>query len=167
MLQRVREALSRRGVVLRKVELRDTRMPGHIPYTTRYVVYESQHGRIFLNHLRRPDPMDIYHRHQWDHGYSVVLAGGYTERVCLPIRDTEERAAIGSMWEHSYFPGEVNTLQGEEFHRIIKVLPNTWTLLVAGRVTKKMSFLAGSVYRDWIDHQKPETSLDLVSSDQV
>lgn len=158
LLQRARIAVERRDLtIFRKAESGS--------HAIRYVVCETSFGTVYLDHLLRPDPVDLYHRHQWERAYSVVLRGGYTERVCLPIVDYG--MGIGSVWEHSYSAGEINTLHTNEYHRVISVLPNTWTLLVVGKVSRSREFLPGSDFRAWINLLRPTGELDKGASDRV
>lgn len=83
-----------------------------------------------LHNIRTPD----YDRHLHDHPWSfvsIVLMGGYTE-----IRPVGVEPAFDGDRERTYRierrPGDVARRLATDRHRIVEVLPDTWTLFITG-----------------------------------
>lgn len=75
----------------------------------------------YLHRINRADFRLDEHNHPWTYGRSYVLRGGYAEQ-----RDGVMRARLA---------GTRSDFAPTMFHRIDTVLPNTWTLFVAGPKT--------------------------------
>lgn len=89
---------------------------------------------IRLHNIVRPD-MD---RHNHDHPFnarSIILRGGYVEE-----RD-------GVLIERK--AGTTSTLKFGEYHKIISVQPDTWTIFITGRHRGTWGFLVEGVKVPW------------------
>jgi len=91
------------------------------PYLERY--FQEQHSdgtQIWLHHILKPDPEELWHSHPWV-AHSEILSGGYTE----------ERYYNGHnkpfVIEYTCQQGETNFITPTCIHRIASVQPNTWT----------------------------------------
>lgn len=72
----------------------------------------------YLHRYRRPDYERREHNHPWSDAHTRVLRGGYVE-----TRDGHRRVRL---------PGDRAGFSPAVFHRIVAVLPGTWTLFYAG-----------------------------------
>lgn len=78
---------------------------------------------VRLHHIVRPDQDRHLHDHPWN-ARTVILRGGYVE--IRPISDDEHML-------HTRNAGDTCRLRFGEYHRIISVQPDTWTLFITGR----------------------------------
>lgn len=86
--------------------------------------WECKWFGVFLHHMQAPDPGRDLHDHPWWFG-SVILRGGYVEKRAL----TRDPGA----WRHTMRrKGTWRVLRRDECHTIIKLLDDTWTLVVHG-----------------------------------
>lgn len=98
--------------------------PQPFPLFTRWFLTSRPKGDAtgtpgaYLHHLQRADADRREHNHPWTHGTTLVLRGGYCE-----TRDGIRRYRL---------PGDRAGFSPTTYHRIVDVLPNTWTLFVAG-----------------------------------
>lgn len=72
----------------------------------------------YLHNYRREDHDRREHTHPWTTAHTLILRGGYIE-----TRDGIRRVRL---------PGDRAVITERESHRIVSVLPNTWTLFYAG-----------------------------------
>ncbi len=94
-------------------------------YMTRWVL-QTPWGTIRLHRIRREDADPDPHDHPWSF-VSLILWGGYRE----------ERPYWMSRWLRR---GQINRFRAASVHRIVEVLPNTWTLVVSGRKVRSWGF---------------------------
>jgi hypothetical protein len=98
------------------------------PYLTRYHLIRTPFFRVFLHRIHRADKDRCPHNHPWPKAFAFVLRGGYQERVTTldgDVRVSELHTHLaGSVSWRAFLPGA--------YHRIIDVLPGTWTLFLAG-----------------------------------
>lgn len=85
--------------------------------------------RLFLHRIYLPDPDRDLHDHPWDFR-TIVLKGGYQEMV---RKDGVEYTTTWWRWRRGFRPAE-------HTHRILSVLPNTWTLLLVRRARRTWGF---------------------------
>ena len=95
------------------------------PYLYRYRVlsWGDNGPGVYLHHYVMSDPDKGYHNHPWEQAYSIILSGGYTERV-------HNKSSRGYR-ETYYGRGSLRTIQGQGiFHRIV-IAPgdDAWTLI--------------------------------------
>ena len=102
------------------------------PYLTRTLFPRFLGHRLMLHHIHQPDRDEHPHDHPWETAYGFILNGGYGE-----VRQD----VATSPQAHVYFEGDINRLETGIFHRIVHVLPNTWTLFLAGKPTDDWGFL--------------------------
>ena len=103
------------------------------PYLTRWHLFKCRWFRIFLHQIHRPDKDRHLHNHPWPWAVSFVLGGGYKEISTKYLECT-------SLDAKSYKAPTINVLNGLMYHRIVKVLPNTFTLFIAGPRTRDWGF---------------------------
>lgn len=87
--------------------------------------WEWSWSGIFLHHVAGPDPGLDLHDHPWPF-ISIRLHGGYVERIA-DIR------VPGRVVFASRLNGRVHFFPLRRIHRITRVLPNTWTIVIHGR----------------------------------
>lgn len=109
-------------------------------YLTRYILYRFPFGLIYLHRIHRHDPDRALHNHPWP-ARCYILWGGYSELVTT-------RATHPTWFPRTYRCGDVNTLSAHEYHRIVDVLPNTWTLVIAGPRYRRWGFLVNGSHVD-------------------
>ena len=124
---------------------------------------EDEYGRYFKPRTWLPCALRLHHivtedkdPHFHDHPFffiSLVLTGGYIEarpaqRDPCFWQDNDEEQAIRSI----RLPGEVALRNTYDRHRIVHVLPDTWTLVLHGRAVQWWGFYtrAGKVF--WKDY---------------
>lgn len=105
------------------------------PYLERYYLGRVFDWTAYLHRFVREDSERWLHDHPWRLAVSVVLAGGYLEErwrwLCPQVGLVTEVCCV--TWG--------NILRGRDFHRIIHVLPGTWTLFLHGRRAKEWGFV--------------------------
>lgn len=97
------------------------------PYLTRTLLPRVAGYRPLLHHIHRADQDPHMHNHPWDVAFFTILRGGYVE----------ERAS----GPRSYVVGDVNRLSRDDFHRIDRIEPNTWTVGLVGERVQDWGFL--------------------------
>ncbi len=111
-----------------------------------YLTPPSWRGRVFLHHILEPDAGRDVHDHPWPF-VSVTLGGGYDELVVY-VR------GYGATELRQTKIGSVLFNPATHVHRILRVLPNTWTLVFAGQTTRSWGFWTTEDDRNFtfIDH---------------
>lgn len=117
--------------VFRKTVIRD--ITTGEAYLTRYIPFWTPWFRVYVHNIHTRDKDRDTHSHPW-RAISWIIRGGYTEVYTNP-------ASKGLMQERSYGPGQRNRLARDEYHSIISVKPNTWTILFAGKRNRGWGFL--------------------------
>lgn len=106
-----------------------------------------------LHHICTPDLDREFHNHPWSF-VSIVLRGGYVER--RPHYD-EPRWQLGANEEQSYtvtrLAGDVAFRSYRDRHRIVHVLPDTWTLVIMGPKRQTWGFFTQSGFVGWRDFE--------------
>jgi hypothetical protein len=111
-------------------------------------------GAKMIHWIHRPDPQRDLHDHPVSF-VSLVVRGGYTE----------ERAD-GATWRRrllcgfrperrTYEAGQINYVRATDCHRIVSVLPNTLTLVLAGPKVREWGF---HTRRGWIHWKEYESA---------
>lgn len=108
-------------------------------YLTRFIVYRCSRGLVYLHRIHNRDPDRHVHNHPWP-AKCYVLWGGYTELVKHRFR--------GTYTKRTHRAGDVNKLQVNEYHRIVDVLPNTWTLVIGGPRFRRWGFDVNGTHVD-------------------
>lgn len=112
------------------------------PYLTRHVLWgddalETHAGAphsAFVHHIHTPDGDRHMHDHPWAWAAAIVLSGGYVER-----RYDDDRPDYS--YSRRYAVGDLNILRPGDYHSIVAVEPDTWTLFLCGRETQDWGFL--------------------------
>lgn len=115
--------------------------PDGSAYLDRWPLFRIPWGpRLFLHRIYTKDPDRPVHNHPWAWAKALILSGGYTE----------ERTSDGSLYRmRTYGPGAVNGLGLADYHSILHVLPNTWTLFLTGPRVRDWGFLVGHTHVPW------------------
>jgi hypothetical protein len=112
-------------------------------------------GNVYLHRLHGPDPDRAVHNHPW-RAVCLVLRGGY-----MQIKHTQN--ANGSTTVRYEFVGGVNHLRWNEYHKIVSVRPNTWTLCVHGPVRRVWGFLTSAGHVDHATYLNPPAPVSRLS----
>lgn len=95
---------------------------------------------VYLHNILRHDLDDALHTHPWAWFQSTILHGGYAER-----RGPDSVLV-------RYHAGDTNCIEGDTAHRIVSVLPDTWTLVVTGPKDRSWGFhVPGRGFVPWRD----------------
>jgi hypothetical protein len=89
-------------------------------YLQRYYAGEANGEQHWLHRFMRADSERHLHSHPW-WAKSTILCGWYREE-CLN-KD-------GRKYESDFFEGDINSISPDRVHRIVQVMPNTWTHMV-------------------------------------
>lgn len=89
-------------------------------------------ARPLLHRIWREDRDPYPHNHPWRWARFLIVSGGYTEERTLPDGGTRCRAL---------FAGDVNELDCNTLHRVVSVLPDTWTVGIVGPRVQDWGFL--------------------------
>jgi len=110
------------------------------PYITRSIGPRLSGGRPILHRLHRPDADRHPHNHPWRRARFWILNGGYLEERASP----GGRGPAVLRW---FLPGDANDFAADTYHRLIEVLPDTWTFGVAGeRTDEEWGFLVDGAH---------------------
>lgn len=77
---------------------------------------------LYLHKFHRGDDDMQLHNHPWRAAVSIILAGGYREE-----RRVGDRVVARSVW-----PGSVNVILADDFHRVDLFERDAWSLFLAG-----------------------------------
>jgi len=104
--------------------------------------------RPMIHQFHRPDLDQEPHSHPWERAFSLILSGAYEEeRVVGDPRSDRYMNEIGQCRFCSQWRGECpghpydidtkvvrffNTLSGDEYHRVVRLQGDVFTLFVAG-----------------------------------
>jgi len=102
------------------------------PYLTRVVFPRVPllGFRPLLHKFHRPDGERTLHNHPWTSALSIILSGSYTEERLYPDGVTRTRSI-------SWF----NYLTSRDYHRVVELHGEVWTLFVTGRRVQNWGFL--------------------------
>lgn len=129
------------------------------PYLVRYSLFRSKRFRVFLHRILRTDISRDEHNHPWPTAFSVVLRGGYTEKIV----ELDGACRLHDYIEHTAPSVSYEAFEPGKYHRIVHVKPNTWQLLFAGRRARvDWGFLVNTTHVPWREHLglPPEYELD-------
>jgi hypothetical protein len=100
-----------------------------------YLLRTKRWGGLMLHRIVRGDHDPTLHSHPWPF-WSLILRGGYTERLADPVEAyTPERIRL-RLDRHRYEThraGKFRKFPEGSLHRIDSVKPHTWTLVVNGK----------------------------------
>lgn len=108
-------------------------------YLTRWRLFSTPWGGLYLHRMDGPDPRTTLHDHPWRF-LSLVLRGGYVERRLDPVTmNVNERHRVRRF----------NRMGLHDAHAIVRLLKvPTWTLLLVGPRRRTWGYL------------EPETSIN-------
>ena len=105
---------------------------GGLPYLERYYVGELFGVTFYLHRFVADAEEKHLHNHPWTWSRAAVLAGSYIEEVATDICPFATPAGgsgcITEMRKIRWW----NKINGNHFHRIVKIEPGTWTLFFHG-----------------------------------
>jgi hypothetical protein len=112
------------------------------PYLTRYHLIRTPWFRVFLHRIHRPDKDRDPHNHPWPRAFAFVLRGGYLERI-TELDGLVRRTTTNSVgdYDEQAKPWSTEAFRPGRYHRIVDVLPGTWTLFFAGARSRDWGFL--------------------------
>lgn len=116
--------------------------PGGDPYLERFFLVEGDGFYVYLHRFVAPDKDRFLHNHPWDEAYSSILHGGYTQRV--PTHAVHPGQPLSLRDEH-LAAGARNYLRGADYHQIVTIEPETWTLFAHTEWTREWGFLEGDL----------------------
>ena len=108
-------------------------------YLVRFILWRFDRGLAYLHRIVRADPDRHVHNHPW-FARCYVLWGGYSELVVC--------AVTGEQFVRFHRRGDVNELRLDEYHKIVDVEPNTWTLVIGSRRVRRWGFLVDGKHVD-------------------
>lgn len=115
----------------RKIDINDA------PYMERYFLFKAFGVTFCLHRWLAPDGERELHDHPWRWARSIVLSGGYWEDRLDGLDPKygvlKSRKAI-RRWR-------TNRLTPTDFHSVVSLKPNTWTLFWYGQRFKGWGFL--------------------------
>jgi len=113
------------------------------PYITRTMLPRVGDLRTIIHKIHRADADPHMHNHPWATARFLILNGGYTEeREIPPIVP----GACGGLQITQYRPGDVNYINANDYHRVVDVEPETWTLGIVGDRIQDWGFMAKGVH---------------------
>lgn len=128
------------------------RRDGTAPYLERYYLARG----VYLHRFVGCDGDKEVHDHPWD-AWAICLAGGYVEErlICFDLDEG---------WLHKLRTIKrfsINRIRGNDFHRIARTEPETWTLFVHGDRWKGWGFLQKLPWGGAGYHQPFDTAVSL------
>jgi hypothetical protein len=113
-----------------------------LTYLTRTLLLLTGRARVFLHRIWRPDAGRHPHNHPWPWACALILRGGYTEEI-TELRASRVYGVYSCTWTETHKAPCLSwrAFRPGHYHRITSVLPNTWTLFLAGPKTRKWGFL--------------------------
>jgi len=113
-------------------------------YLRRIRIIQTPWFALYLHHIMEEDHDPDPHDHPFNF-WSIVLRGGYMETITYDRpRVSYLGGALGN-WKALSF----HKMSKHDFHRIVKILPNTWTLIFVGRRTKDWGYLVDGRVVQW------------------
>lgn len=106
--------------------------PSGVHYLTRIFV-QCTAWCVYLHRVHNHDPDRHVHSHprpMW----SLILRGGYVE-MYMRLEGKIEHYGY-----RRFRAGQLNVIRPDEYHRIVEVLPGTWTLVIGGRRFREWGF---------------------------
>jgi hypothetical protein len=129
-------------------------------YRTRWRIVQTPWFGMYLHRHNAHDPRDTLHDHPWPL-LSIVLRGGYKERVGVP--DPDGRMTVCCS-DRTWRAGSIHWMRHTDAHTIYKLLRSpTWTLLLVGRRQPEPSW----GYWDngqWVPHDQHPHARDFAAA---
>lgn len=106
------------------------------PYLERYFMGRVLGITVYLHRFVGTDPDEGAHNHPWN-ALAICLAGGYKEARVTTLCPIDG-------WQQRYRfirPCSFNRIRVSDFHQIVEMKPDTWTLFIHGRYRAGWGFL--------------------------
>jgi len=152
-VERVCEALSKR-LEKRIITRRDGK-----PYLERYYILHSDTFRwlpgIYLHKFLSSDEDHELHDHPWGTSVSLILTGGYYEDFRYGDAKGRYRVNTRRLW-----PGQINIIHADTFHRVDLIEPYAWTLFMSGDRKQDWGFWDQDtkIYTPWRRHTERKSN---------
>ncbi len=113
-------------------------------YLSRYTLFDFPWSkrRIYLHRFHRSDEDRDLHNHPWTRSYSLVLLGGYRE----------ERLQDGKVIVRDVYPGSINVIDPNTFHRVDLLNGDAWTIFFTGTLLQDWGFWDRDTNK-FVDHK--------------
>lgn len=139
------------------------------PYLTRVLFPRVFGFRPMLHHFHRPDGDRALHSHPWTWAAALILRGSYTEERLL---DDEEINGTRTRRTQTRLVRWFNVLTKHDFHRVVELHGDVWTLFVAGEKTQGWGFLEdgnerATPWRQYIDRKILEKRIESAIGDEL
>jgi hypothetical protein len=115
--------------------------PDHLPYLTRYFVFECSRFKVYLHHFHRSDADRDLHTHPWDFT-SFILYGGYFEHLIDGIKKRKAPWIVRRKAKERHKVELFKNPDGSE--------QQTWTLVIVGKKYTEWGFWVDDV---WVHHR--------------
>lgn len=96
---------------------------------------DSWRPQLYLHKFHRGDDDQELHNHPWAWSVSLILAGGYAEE-----RRVEVSPGVHRVVARGILPFSLNVIRGNDFHRVLLVERDAWSLFLAGPKTQGWGF---------------------------
>lgn len=96
---------------------------------------------VRIHHIAKPDIDRALHDHPWN-ARTIILSGGYTERILMPD---------GSTGNRNRKAGHTGIIGFGKYHSIVMVKPNTYTLFITWGKQGDWGFLVDGKKVAWRD----------------
>jgi hypothetical protein len=116
-------------------------------------------GLIRLHNIRRPDADPDMHDHPFNF-LSIILSGGYTEEHPDAAELGPLTTTYRAFWAFWHFKWWYNWRLASDPHRIIHVLPHTWTLVFTGPKVRIWGFWTKDGFVPWREYVNRSNKVD-------
>ncbi len=121
-------------------------------YLERYYAGSFLGLTFFLHRFLSSDGDRFVHDHPWKWAVAFILTGGYREER---MRHLDPETGWVSSY-HKLFPGKINIIKADDFHRILEPKHETWTLFVHSKRIKNWGFLQFNAEKKEIVYSQTE-----------
>lgn len=119
-------------------------------YLHRLRIVQTPWFAVYLHDLNLPDSDRDPHDHPWTF-WSIVLRGGYTERLFPYPHVLGTAAARKQTWGR----WSLHRMPTDQAHMIDRVLPRTKTLVITGRRRRSWGFWTDDGWIPWQEYVEP------------
>lgn len=112
------------------------------PYLERYFLGQSGFYTGYLHRFVAGDGDRHLHNHPWDVSLSFILRGGYRQQV--PTKDVVLGNPVDLVTQ-AFHAGDMNVIRANDYHQIIDVDIETWTVFVHTPTSQSWGFLEGDL----------------------
>lgn len=115
---------------------------------------------VYLHKFHRGDDDPEPHNHPWSWSLAVILSGGYVEYRL----GNDNKLHSRQMW-----PGALNLIRGDDFHRVELLDKESWSLFIAGPRVSSWGFWDTKAqrlvpWREFIARKRGQTVQELDES---